>query len=148
MISVDTNILVYAVDRDAGDRHKSAAELLERLIRAAICIQSLQTLCEFFNVSTRKVGIEPAAAAEFVDGWRAVFTVEPASAEDLRDAIRAVQEHRLSFWDAMLWATIRRTGVRLLLSEDFQDGRTIEGVRIANPFDSRNQPLIDAMLAG
>jgi len=147
LISVDTNVLVYAVDRDAGDRHSRAAELLERLIRAAVCTQPLQTLSEFFNASTRKLGIEPAIAAEFVEGWRTVIPVEPASADDLSDAIRGVREHGLSFWDAMLWATVRRTGIRLLLSEDFQDGRIIEGVRIANPFEPSNGPMIERTLA-
>lgn len=46
----------------------------------------------------------------------------------------------------MLWAAVRRAGVDLLISEDFQDGRTIEGVRIVNPFASRNTALIDRAL--
>ena len=148
MISADTNILVYAADRSAGDRHAAAAELVERLIRAGVCVQTLQSLCEFFNVITRKTGIDPGLAAEFVEGWRMVMPVEPASTDDLSHAIRGVREHGLSFWDALLWATARRAGVRLLLSEDFQDGRTIEGVRIANPFAPENRQLIERMLAG
>jgi len=51
-----------------------------------------------------------------------------------------------SFWDAMLWATVRRAGVRLLVSEDFQDGQTIEGVRIINPFAAQNSVLIERAL--
>jgi predicted nucleic acid-binding protein len=146
LISFDSNILVYAADRDAGERHAQAAALIERSIRSGNCIQPLQSLCEFFNVVTRKIGIGAPAASAFVEAWQAVILVEPATLGDLVDARRAVAEHGLSFWDAMLWATVRRTGIRLFLSEDMQDGRAIEGVRIVNPFIDRNQPLIDSML--
>ncbi|HYU13694.1 MAG TPA: PIN domain-containing protein [Stellaceae bacterium] len=147
MISLDTNILIYSVDRAAGDRHETAANLVERSVRAQNCVQPLQSLCEFFNVATRKIGLDAAAAAEVVARWEAAVPVEPASGDDLRNAIRAVREHGLSFWDALLWATVRRVGVDLLLSEDLQDRRTIEGVRILNPFAVRNARLIETAIA-
>jgi predicted nucleic acid-binding protein len=146
MISFDTNILVYAADRAAGDRHDSAVDLIERSIRRGNCIQTLQSFCEFFNVVTRKAGIEAGTAAAFVEGWRSVMLVEAATPADLDEAIRAVGAHQIGFWDAMLWATARRAGVRILLSEDFQDGQTIEGVRILNPFVPRNAAQIERSL--
>jgi predicted nucleic acid-binding protein len=106
----------------------------------------LQTLCEFFSVVTRKSGIAASAAAAFVEGWRSVMLVEAGTPADLGEAMRAVGTYRMAFWDAMLWATARRAGVRLLVTEDFQDGRTIEGVRIANPFATDNAALIDQAL--
>jgi predicted nucleic acid-binding protein len=143
LISFDTNVLVYAVDLDADDRHERAVALIERAIKSGSCIQPLQTLCEFFNVATRKIGIDPWAAAAFIEGWQAVIPIEPSSSADLAHAMRAVGEHRLSFWDAMMWATVRRIGTRLLLSEDLQDGRIIEGVRIVNPFAPANAALLE-----
>ena len=113
-----------------------------------ICTQALQSLCDFFNVVTRKSGVEPAAAAELVVAWSAAMRIECAQPQDLDAAMRAVTEHRLSFWDAMLWATVRRAGGRLLISEDFQDGRILEGVRFLNPFAPHNDKLIDAEMTG
>jgi predicted nucleic acid-binding protein len=147
VISFDSNILVYAVDRDAGERHRRATDLIERGIRARNCIQPLQTLAEFFHVATRKIGIEPRKAAAFVEGWHAVIPIEASTIDDLADAIRVVIDHGLSFWDAMLWATARRAGALFLLSEDLQDGRTIEGVRIVNPFAARNQAIVDQVMS-
>lgn len=46
----------------------------------------------------------------------------------------------------MLWATARRAGVRILFSEDFQDGQTIEGVGILNPFAAHNAVRIEQTL--
>ena len=146
MISFDSNVLVYAVDRDVGDRHGRATDLIERAIRAGSCIQPLQTLCEFFAVATRKMGMDPRAAAAFAVGWQAVIQVEPPIIDDLAAAMRVVRDHGLPFWDAMLWATIRRIGVDLLMSEDFQDGRILEGVRFVNPFVAHNDALIDREL--
>jgi predicted nucleic acid-binding protein len=36
--------------------------------------------------------------------------------------------------DAMLWAVVKQTGATLLLSEDLQHDRVLEGVRFRNPF--------------
>jgi predicted nucleic acid-binding protein len=52
----------------------------------------------------------------------------------LVDALDAVADHDWSFWNAMIWATAKRAGCRLLISEDGQDGRTLGGVTIVNPF--------------
>ena len=146
MISFDTNILVYAADTAAGLRHSAAVDLLERSIRLGNCIQTLQSLGEFLSVVTRKSGIETGAAATFVTGWQSVMLVEAATPADLGEAIRAVSMYRIGFWDAMLWATVRRAGVRILFSEDFQDGQTIEGVRILNPFAPHNAMQIERAL--
>ena len=146
MISFDSNILVYAADRDAGERHGTAVDLLERSIRRGNCIQTLQSFCEFFSVVTRKSGIEANAASAFVEGWRSVMLVEAATPDDLSQAIRAVAVYRIGFWDAMLWATDRRAGVQTLFSEDFQDGQTIEGVRFLNPFSPNNASRVEQTL--
>ena len=146
MISFDSNVLVYAADRQAGERHATAVDLLERSIRRGNCIQTLQSFCEFFNVVTRKSGIDAGAAAAFVDGWRAVMLVEAATPTDLGEAMRAAAMYRIGFRDAMMWATARRAGVQILFSEDFQDGQTIEGVRILNPFAAHNAVKIEQTL--
>lgn len=64
----------------------------------------------------------------------------------LVDAIDGVVEHKLSFWDAMMWATAKRAGCRLLISEDGADGRTLGGVTTVNPFARKASALIDEAL--
>ncbi len=73
-------------------------------------------------------------AAGQVKDWQALFPVQSAAPATLRRALAAVSEHGLSFWDAMLWACAREADCSLLLSEDFQHGRVIDGVRCHNPF--------------
>ena len=66
----------------------------------------------------------------------------------LIDAIDAVERHRFSFWDAMLWAAARRAGCSAILSEDMQHGQRLGGVVFLNPFAAdaatRLAPLLDA----
>jgi predicted nucleic acid-binding protein len=81
-----------------------------------------------------------------VEGWQAVMLAEVSTAADLGAAMWAVGEHRLAFRDAMLWATARRTGVRILISEDFQDGRILDGVRFVGPFGAHNSALLEQLL--
>jgi predicted nucleic acid-binding protein len=94
----------------------------------------LQTLCEFFAATTRKGRLTAAQAAAQVDDWQALFPVVAATPASLRLAVRAVEQHSLSFWDAMQWAVAKQAGATLFLSEDLQHERELEGVRFRNPF--------------
>ncbi|HEY0311712.1 MAG TPA: hypothetical protein VGC56_04380 [Allosphingosinicella sp.] len=42
--------------------------------------------------------------------------------------------HRFSFWDCMILAAARAQGCDIVWSEDMQDGRIVEGMRVGNPF--------------
>jgi predicted nucleic acid-binding protein len=132
-ISLDTNILVYAVDADAGERHERASALLKRCALGD-SVLTLQSLVEFFHATTRKRLLDPARAREFVRQWLEIFDVTQADEEALRDAMDAVTDHSLSFYDALLLATARLAGCTALLTEDMQHGRRIGGVEIVNPF--------------
>ena len=132
-ISLDTNVLFYSVDWDAGNRHTRAGSIVNRAHNWD-CFLILQTLGEFFAVATRKRGMPHVNAEALVENWLRVFPVRAAAPGTLRHAMAAVREHRLEFWDAMLWATAREAGCGLLLSEDFQHGRVLGGVRFHNPF--------------
>ena len=144
--TLDTNILVYAVDADAGARYEMAYDLMKRSA-VADCIILLQVLGEFFHATTRRAKLSIDEAVRYIDEWRAVFPVRSATEELMSDGVAAVRDHNLSFWDAMLWATANRAGCRYLLTEDFQDGRTLGGVTFIDPFRSTNVALLDALLS-
>ncbi len=57
-------------------------------------------------------------------------------------------EHRLSFWDALIFSVAAEAGCRLLLTEDLQDGFTWRGVTAVNPFAEKRHPLLATALAG
>lgn len=49
------------------------------------------------------------------------------------EAARGFRQHRLSYYDAQIWATARLNQVPTVFTEDFQDGQRLEGVRFVNP---------------
>jgi predicted nucleic acid-binding protein len=142
----DTNVFGYAIDATAGRRHATAVDLVERALGSGETVLILQTLAEFYTMVTRKLETSPDDACSFLVGLRAALPVYSATEPDLDKAMAGTQRHGLSFWDAMLWATADRIGVRYLLTEDFQDGRVLGGVTFVNPFEGRNEALLAAIL--
>lgn len=133
-VTLDTNVLFYAADEEAGELQERAQEVIARAVRQHDCFLTLQTLSEFFASITRKGKMSVADAhAEVVD-YQELFPTVAATPDSLRMAMGAVERHTLSFWDAMQWAVARQAGATLFLSEDLQDGRELEGVRFRNPF--------------
>jgi predicted nucleic acid-binding protein len=146
VISFDTNILVYATASVSDDRANRARDLLARAMRAATSILLLQTLAEFSNVAIRKSRTPAKDIQATIEAWRAVLPIQAADESDLLLALEVVRAHRLAFWDALLWASAQRAGVRHMLSEDFQDGLALQDVMFVNPFKRDNNQLIDKLL--
>lgn len=131
--SIDTNILIYSIDKDAGTRHDQARVMVDRLADAD-CVLTLQALAEFFHAVTRKNKMPVAEAASMVCDWMELFPVATADGRNLKEAMRLKEQEGFSFWDAMLIEAARASGVTRLLSEDLQDGRLIGALRVENPF--------------
>jgi predicted nucleic acid-binding protein len=146
MVSFDTNVLVYATASLQDPKALRARDLIARAMRAGRTILLLQTLAEFANVAIRKAGIPIEDIIKTINAWRAVLPVQVADEEDLSAALEAVRAHRLPFWDALLWASAQRAGLRCLLTEDLQDGFLLQSVRFVNPFKRANDRLIDEIL--
>ena len=146
MISFDTNVLVYATAAIANEKVTWARELMARAMRAANSILLLQSLAEFSSVAIRKARIPAQDIGRILQAWCAVLPIQPADDSDLFTALEAVRAHRLAFWDAMLWASAERAGVRHMLTEDFQDGFVLGNVTFINPFIRENDELIEKLL--
>ena len=82
---------------------------------------------------TRKLGLDPSVARRKVDLLAEFDVVAP----DVSDILAAIDLHRLqqiSFWDALVVRAAGQAGCVVLFSEDMQDRREVDGVRIVNPF--------------
>lgn len=132
---VDTNVLLYAYDATAGDRHAAARALVDRLWSERRGAVSVQVLQEFYVNATRKAikTIDPESAAErlrSLSRWR----VHSPLPDDVVAAAIWSTRHQLSFWDAMIVRSAAELRCEILWTEDLSDGQVIEGVRLANPF--------------
>ena len=134
---VDTNVPVYAVDPRDPAKQRRAMDVLDRLDWSRTGTVGVQNLHEFISVTTRRLVPplpmdEAARVARYsLRHWR----VLPLTPDVTAAAIRGAEQHRLSWWDALVWATAQVHGIATVLSEDFHPGAVLEGVRFVNPFD-------------
>lgn len=146
--TLDTNILVYSVDEQAGLRHEIARLILRRSTLLP-CYLTLQAISEFYAVATRKQKMPPAEAARVAADMMAVFQTIPATQTAVRAALASAVAGRASYWDALLVATAGEAGCETILTEDFGNGSLLHGVRVVNPFGVDGlAPAAEALLAG
>ncbi|HLG18678.1 MAG TPA: PIN domain-containing protein [Bdellovibrionota bacterium] len=132
---VDTNVLIYAHDLDAGRKHEIAADLLEKLWTNRRGVLSTQVLQEFYVNVTRKIShpISKSTAREIVSGYTA-WKVENVTSDHVLRASELEERHQLSFWDALIVSAALSAGAERVLSEDMSHQQGILGLRIENPF--------------
>ncbi len=133
-VSLDTNILIYAIDSDAREKQFLAITLIERCALNCDCVLTLQSLSEFYAASTRKGKVTHSQAEAQVKDWQLLFPTILPSTHTVEYALKAVEQHTLSFWDALLWSVAYENGVTEIFSEEFPTGRELKGVRFTNPF--------------
>lgn len=129
----DTNILVYADDKRAGIKQSRAIDLIAEHRRNGTGVVSLQVLQEYFVTVTAKLSVQSPLARRKVE-LLAEFDVLVPEVADILAAIDLHRLHGFSFWDALVLRSAQQSGCRVLLSEDFQTGRDIDGIQVVNPF--------------
>lgn len=132
---LDTNVLVYVFDADAPSKQERARGILVAAARSGLGVVSTQVLQEFYVAVTRKLG-RPLSHADAEQAVRGLAEL-PVASVDTSTVLTAVGRaggHQLSLWDALIVQTAIESGSTRLFTEDLQDGRVFDGVRIENPF--------------
>lgn len=131
---VDTNVLIYAHDADAGAKHDIAETLLRELWKDRTGVLSLQVLQEFYVNVTRKIRspISKELARRVVRSY-SIWCAETTPTE-IDTAFRIEDQSKIGFWDALIVAVAVNSGAERILSEDLNAGQTIAGIRVENPF--------------
>ena len=129
----DTNVLIYADDKADTAKQRRALDLVAEHRRGRTGVVSLQVLQEYFVTVTRKLRVEAAVARRKVE-LLAEFDVATPEVLDILAAIDLHRLHGFSFWDALILRAAKQAGCSVLLSEDLQGAREIDGVKIVNPF--------------
>ncbi len=132
---VDTNVLVYAHDRSAGEKRAAAAALIDRLLDEHGGCLSVQVLTELAVTLTRKLPdpLSPEETAEIVGDF-ATWTVFAPGAGDVLDAIALSRRYQISLWDALILHAAGSLDASVLWSEDLSHGQRYGEVEVRNPF--------------
>lgn len=132
-VFIDTNVLVYLHDADAGIRHQKARELIETAkTNDPLPFISVQVLQELYVTLTRKQ-VPQDIAREVVEHYL-LWNVIDNTAPILRSALEIQQRYKLSFWDSSIIAAAKAAGAKELWTEDLNPGQKYDGIRAVNPF--------------
>ena len=132
---VDTNILVYAYDQTAGEKHETAFRLMERLWDSGEGVLSTQVLQEFYVALTGKIPNRlPARRAREIIADFGTWTVATVEIPDVLRASEISDRYRVNFWDGLILAAAQKEDAEKVWSEDFNHGQTYGGVLVQNPF--------------
>lgn len=129
---LDTNVVAYAYDHNAGRKHEKAVSLLENLAGDAAI--STQVLLEFHAVATSKLGLSRGEAANAVK-LLSRMPVIPTDKSLVLAAAETAELADLSIWDAMIVQAAFRGGCDTLYTENLNAGQKINGVEIVDPFE-------------
>jgi predicted nucleic acid-binding protein len=134
---VDTNVLVYALDRRQPEKRQRAREVLRRVGTAGTAALPAQVLSEFWGACLRKLEPWPESEAirREVERLMLAFPILPLTGPVVLEALRGVREHLLSYYEAQIWAVARLGQVAVILSEDFNAGTVLDGVSFTNPLE-------------
>ena len=136
---IDTNVLVYAYDFTDAKKHSMALKLLEKCWkREAIYAVSVQNLAEFFVIITKKVPhpLSIDEAGQIISdicsfsGWN----ILNYNSDTLKLAIELYHKQKKHFWDAVLAATMLKSGITKIYTENGSDFKVFENIVVKNPF--------------
>jgi predicted nucleic acid-binding protein len=132
---VDTNVLVYAHDKTAGDKQLRARELIEHLWDTGQGYLSLQVLQEFYVTVTRKwvYQLPTTAAIQLLKDFSR-WNVHRPTSRDLVAAAMLQQQYQISFWDALILTSAQRCKCTIVWSEDLNTGQSYQNVTVRSPF--------------
>ncbi len=133
-ILLDTNILIYTFDPRDESRQEQAIALLIKLEGEEKGCLSAQCLSEFASAALTKLGLSADDVMDKIGNWQNAFPVFNLTPQIALEATRGVRDHKLSYYDAQIWACARLNQVPVIFTEDFQDGQILEGIRFINPF--------------
>lgn len=132
-VFVDTNVFLYALDREDHKKQEAARTWREELWKRRLGRISFQVLQEFYvNAIQKWPENRDEVRAEVKDllAWQPVMV----DASILERGWRIQDRYQLSFGDALIVAAARSIECRYLLTEDLQMNQDLEGITVISPF--------------
>ena len=132
-IFIDTNVLVYALDKAEPEKQKKARELLRKTESGRLGVISTQVLQEYYVVATQKMKVEPELAKRIISSL-SKFEVVVINQPIIEKAIDISISNKITFWDALIVSSAAAARCRIIWTEDLNHGQSINKIKIENPF--------------
>lgn len=138
MNGIDTNILVYFVDKKELVKQPKAERLIRQLVASGGTVMLWQVLVESIHQLRRWKDRGDLTAAEFdkhAQEFRCVFPVVFPTISVLDHALNLAKRYSLSHWDSMILGACTEAGVTTLYTEDMGAPIIIDGIQLVNPLE-------------
>ncbi|MDO8292307.1 MAG: PIN domain-containing protein [Gallionella sp.] len=126
---LDSNIILYLLSADVVKADKAEA------IVAGGGVISVQVLNEVTSVCRRKLKMPWGDIEAVLAAVKSACNVIPLTIATHETAVKIAQRYDISFYDANICAAAILSGAKTLVSEDMQEGMSIDGLIIQNPFN-------------
>ena len=127
---VDTNVIVYLYNSDSPENGESTQRLIETIVTRNLAVISNQIAGELFCHLNRYLKNAKEVVSLYLDNWK----VLEINSLIIKEAMRAVNQYQLSYWDAQIWASAKLNQVPFIISEDVPGQNPLETVTYLNPF--------------
>jgi predicted nucleic acid-binding protein len=138
MNAVDTNVLIYRLDRHEPVKQAKARALLRQLSSGStntmLLWKVLGELVRQLRAWQDQGRIQRNALLRYVSTFRRLFPLAIPSASVLDRALDLTGRYSLSHWDSMILGACLEANVDTLYTEDMGAPTTYDSVRLINPF--------------
>lgn len=145
-VAIDSNILIYAELEPNSAKGMRSADLILRSARDGVI--PAQALGEFLRFVQRRFQASFERAIRQALIYQSVFITPPTTDAIINKASELARAHRFRLWDCVVCAASAEARATVLLTEDMQDGRILDGLRLMNPFVAANAKSIDDLFTG
>ncbi len=135
-VLVDTNILIYSLQRTEQKKHEICSNIVSKLIDDKSITLSIQNLAELSRVLYEKISpqIDPKTIKrqiyEFSNASKVIYYKE----QTLISALTVSEDYKIHFFDALIAATMEENGVVEIMTENQKDFSKIPWIKVINPF--------------
>lgn len=133
VIGIDSNVLIYALDRKSGVKHDVARKLVAKCMRGEIALAiSNQVLAEtLFNIEE---GVPIQDIADFVDSIQKLPSWKKLVYSHQTVSNVLIRKEKTDFWDTLIAETLKENNIPTIYTENTKDFEKIPGVKATNPF--------------
>lgn len=135
---LDTNILVYAHDSQSSEKREISQKLIFEGIRSGLGTISSQVISEYYVTMDKKFKLPYSNILHIIHQLGSLSNIEITYAMTVR-SIERHKAHTISYWDSLIIEAALQDGCTTLYSEDMNNERIIDGIRIINPYKALDQ---------
>lgn len=133
---LDTNVLIYAHEKEGSKRKEISKKILEQCYNGEILLViSNQNIAEFTSVMLKKIKVEPETIKKVIDilsEFNGFIKLE-YKLKTIKEAVNLSDKYRMSFWDSLITATMIENGIVNIYTENAKDFK-IPSLNVINPF--------------